>query len=123
MFKVPEKFRVKVHNNALFNTTEADGNNGLFIIPNGNNVLWCIVSDGGGWNHVSIHVGDNKMQYKRCPTWEEMCYAKDVFWDKEDCVVQFHPPKSDYVNVHPYTLHLWQPVGVEIPRPPKEFVG
>lgn len=41
----------------------------------------------------------------------------------EECVVQFHPAKADYVNYHPATLHLWKPVGVPIPKPPPERVG
>jgi len=64
-----------------------------------------------GWEHVSVSVFD------RCPTWQEMCFIKDMFWDDDDCVMQLHPPKADWVNNHPFTLHLWRPIGVEIPRP------
>jgi hypothetical protein len=52
-----------------------------------------------------------------------MCFVKDLFWDDEECVMQLHPPKSDYVNCHPNCLHLWKPVGQDIPRPPSELVG
>lgn len=76
-----------------------------------------IASWGGGWEHVSVSLS------RRCPTWEEMCIIKDIFWDDEECVVQYHPPKSEYVNVHPYCLHLWKKVGVNFETPPKEFVG
>ena len=41
---------------------------------------------------------------------------------EDETVVQYHPPKSDYVNNHPYCLHLWRPHSQEIPRPPKIFV-
>lgn len=67
------------------------------------------------WEHVSVSLPD------RCPTWEEMCFIKSLFWNEEDCVVQYHPPKSDYVNVSNNCLHLWKFKG-EMPRPPKEFV-
>lgn len=68
------------------------------------------------WEHVSVSRPD------RCPTWEEMCFIKALFWDDEDCVIQFHPPKSDYVNNHPYCLHLWRNTsGQELP--PREAVG
>lgn len=67
------------------------------------------------WEHVSVSLPD------RCPTWEEMCFIKSLFWNEEDCVVQFHPPKSDYVNVAKNCLHLWKFKG-EMPRPPKDFV-
>ena len=60
-----------------------------------------VFSWGEGWEHVSIAYTN------RTPTLEEMCKVKDMFWNEEECVVQFHPPKSEYVNVHPYCLHLW----------------
>lgn len=76
-----------------------------------------IASDGRGWEHVSASISN------RCPTWDEMTKIKQLFWDDEDCVIQYHPPKSDYVNNHPYCLHLWRPIDKEIIRPPKSLVG
>ena len=58
----------------------------------------------------------------RCPTWDEMCLVKDIFWQDDECVIQFHPPKSEYVNLHPYCLHLWKKIGEKADLPPKEFV-
>lgn len=58
----------------------------------------------------------------RTPTWEEMCFVKDLFWAEDECVIQYHPPKKDYVNCHPYALHLWKPIGVTIPLPPRDAV-
>lgn len=78
-----------------------------------------IASDGDGWEHVSISLNF------RDPTWDEMCYFKSLFWDEEDFVVQMHPPKSDYVNNHPYCLHLWRKAGTNdfCERPPSLLVG
>ncbi len=84
--------------------------------PHGRELL-VVFSDGEGWEHVSVSLPT------RCPNWPEMCFIKDMFWDAEDCVVQFHPPKSDYVNNHPYCLHLWRPTGTEISRPHWGLVG
>lgn len=73
-----------------------------------------------GWNHVSV-----SKKYE-CPTWEEMCFVKGLFWDDpEDWAVQYHPPKSKYVNNHPYCLHLWQPVEstIQMPFPSDILVG
>lgn len=73
-----------------------------------------VIFSGGdecGWEHVSVSTP------VRTPTWEEMCFVKSLFWDDEDCVMQLHPPRSSYVNNHPYCLHLWRPVSVEIPTP------
>lgn len=69
------------------------------------------------WQHVSVSLAH------RCPTWEEMCRIKALFWTEDETVVQFHPPKSDYINNHKYCLHLWCLKGREIPRPPSVFVG
>jgi len=52
-----------------------------------------------------------------------MCFIKDLFWDVEDVVIQYHPAKSEYVNRHDYCLHLWKPVDFEMLAPPKELVG
>ena len=54
--------------------------------------------------HVSI-----ELYARRLPTWEEMCFVKDIFWDEEEEVVQIHPKKSHYVNLTE-ALHLWRPV-------------
>jgi hypothetical protein len=52
-----------------------------------------------------------------------MCFVKDLFWDEEECVVQFHPPKSKYVNHHTRCLHLWKQIGVVVPMPPTKLIG
>ena len=110
MFHVPEKYRVKT---GPMRSTKSDGNNGQFHINTlkFKRILFTQASDGMGWEHVSVST------YDRCPTWEEMCYVKRLFWDSEDCAVQYHPPSSVYVNDHPYVLHLWRPVGVDLPMP------
>ena len=76
-----------------------------------------IASWGGGWDHVSV------AHPNRTPTWDEMCQVKDVFFGDEECVIQFHPPKSEYVNDHPYCLHLWKNQEQNIELPPSIFVG
>jgi len=73
------------------------------------------------FEHVScqIHVPGNGY---RTPTWDEMCFVKDLFWDDDECVLQYHPPKSSYVNITKNVLHLWKPVDFSIPLPPKQCV-
>ena len=70
-----------------------------------------------GWEHVSVSFTD------RCPTWEEMCKVKDMFWEPEECVIQLHPPQSLYINAHPYALHLWRNTKTEFHLPPSIFVA
>jgi hypothetical protein len=52
-----------------------------------------------------------------------MAQVKRLFWDEDDVVVQFYPRQADYVNLHPFTLHWWRPIGVTIPTPPPSMVG
>lgn len=56
------------------------------------------------------------------PTWEEMCEIKRMFFQEDETVVEYHPAKADYVNLHPLCLHMWRPIGAEMPKPPKIFV-
>jgi hypothetical protein len=70
-----------------------------------------------GWEHVSVSTR------RRPPNWQEMCFVKDLFWDEEECVIQFHPPRSEYVNNHPHCLHLWRPIDDHVRLPPSILVG
>lgn len=68
------------------------------------------------WEHVSVSTQHS------CPTWEEMCFVKDLFWSGSETVIQFHPKLSAYNNVHPFCLHLWKRSGVDMELPPRESV-
>src|SRR4030095_1732030 len=114
-FHVPEASRVMDH--PTMGSTAGDGNNGCFDLdsPEPGWRLVIICSDGSDvaekWEHVSVHayrgrLGDPRKM--RVPTWREMSYIKDLCWDDEDVVMQLHPKKSEYVNNHPYVLHLWR---------------
>ena len=85
--------------------------NGMFRIRLGSQVFIALASNGLGWDHVSV---SNK---KRQPTWDEMCRIKALFFADDDVVVQFHPAKQHYVNVHPNCLHLWRWQQGDFPQP------
>ncbi len=51
-----------------------------------------------------------------------MCFVKNLFWRDDEAVMQIHPKKSEYVNNHPFCLHLWRKADKEIDLPPKGFV-
>lgn len=89
---------------------------GKWMLRHRKPVLAVIASWGGGWDHVSISTP------VRCPTWDEMVMLKDLFFHPTELVIQYHPPKSHYVDVHPYCLHLWRPQEEMIPVPPLEYV-
>ena len=118
MFKVPEKYRVRT---GSFRSSITDGNNGVFKVRSLKikTCLHCIASDGAGWEHVSVST------YSRCPSWKEMSLIKNLFWGCDDLVVQMHPPESDYINNHPYCLHLWRKCDTNefCERPDKSLVG
>jgi hypothetical protein len=58
----------------------------------------------GEWLHVSCSLPD------RLPTWEEMKEVKNKFIGPDKVAVQVFPRESDFVNLHPYCLHLWSPL-------------
>lgn len=125
MKAAPEKYRLKT---GVLGSDASMGNNGFFVIPHyriNNYEIRCQVYDGMGWEHVSITIGQARPQKQptRNPTWEEMCWVKDLFWNEDECVIQYHPAKSEYVSCHPHCLHLWKPIGIELPIPQSIFVG
>ena len=114
-----DKYRLTDHERKCYGTV-GDSNNGCFKVFVGGRSFFVIASNGGGWEHVSVSPCNRKRQ--SCPTWDEMCAIKDLFFDPNECVVQYHPPKSDYVNNHPFCLHLWKPTSADMPRPPVDYV-
>ncbi len=108
-------------------STDADGWNGMFRLSMDGEIVRCVSSDGSEmpdqpqwqWQHVSVSIeGD-----KRPPRWSVMCRIKDLFWEPEDWVVQFHPAHSEYVNFHEGCLHLWKPKIEKLPIPLSLMVG
>lgn len=93
---------------------------GIFNIPLSSEESAIAIADNGlsdsEWEHVSVTTS------YRCLTWEEMCKIKDMFFLEDEAVMQIHPAKKNYVNVHNYTLHLWRPKTKEIPLPPPSLV-
>ena len=133
MFRVPERYRIHT---GTYATTYHAGNNGAFLVRHpkiAHTFLLCIASDGGGFEHVSVTLQTSNVggRHKsalatlnnRCPLWSEMCYIKDLFWTDDETVIQYHPARNDYVNMHPHCLHLWRPTEATIPLPPSIMVG
>jgi hypothetical protein len=121
-FKLPEKYRVTKGPMA----TNPGDPGGFFLVrldPRQPMPLRVIASDGSrdpygnAWDHVSISLPH------RCPSWEEMCEVKALFWDDEDPVMQLHPPKSQWISNHKFCLHLWRPLAQALPLPPASMVG
>lgn len=105
------KYRVR---EGIYKSGDDLGYTGAFHIPKKEypNTVFTVIAceDHEGWDHVSVSLET------RCPTWDEMCYIKDLFWDEEELVIQFHPPKSKYKSFHPYCLHMWKsPQEIKLP--------
>ncbi len=66
-------------------------------------VVWS--RDEDGWEHVSV----SPYSHHITPSWEDMCTLKDMFFDDEELALEFHPRKSQYVNLSKNCLHLWRP--------------
>lgn len=115
-----DKFRLTDYERFIYGR-DGDSSCGCFKVHVGGRSFKVIASIGGGWEHVSVSPWSEKR--KTCPTWDEMCAIKDMFFESEERVVQYHPPKSEYVNQHPYCLHLWRPTVDSMPFPPAIFVG
>lgn len=115
--KVPEEYRIKDGHMA---SDESFGNNGLFLIHFESYDFNVIASDGMDWDHVSVSIHGNP---NRTPSWKQMCFIKDIFWEKDECVIQYHPPESEYVNNHNGCLHLWKPQKEKLPMPDAGMVG
>ena len=103
--------------NQLFVPQETGSIEGLFEIPYGNKKLIVMSGCGDGWDHVSVSLRH------RAPTWEEMCFIKNLFFEKDELVLQFHPPEKDYINCCKNCLHLWRPWNQDIKLPPKEMLA
>ncbi len=122
-FRAPEEYRRRAEEIRLYGGPGGDVY-GVFALPSPRQKgrwLWCVASDGAGWEHVSVHAVEGRRD--ATPTWAEMCAVKDAFWSAEDVVMQLHPRASEYVNRHEHTLHLWRPTSGEIPSPPMVLVG
>ncbi len=57
--------------------------------------------DSRRWLHVSCS------RARRLPSWDDLAEAKSIFVGADRYAYSVLPPKSKYVNIHPFCLHLW----------------
>ena len=60
-----------------------------------------IKNDGSKWLHVSI------ARNGELPTWQELVDVKEKFLGPECLALQVFPPRSRWISIHDYCLHLW----------------
>lgn len=103
----------------MFASEDGDGFNGMFLFRINSLFVVCVASDGRGWQHVSVTLGESTFT----PSWSIMCVIKELFWGDDEWVIQFHPPAGMNVNNHPGCLHLWRPTQEKLPLPDPLMVG
>ena len=134
--KFPESYRFRPTNPNLahFATNPSDPY-GLFLIPGRDakgRALFVQASAGRAadpdsplagdpWDHVSVSLWQDKRG--KCPSWDEMCLIKDLFWEPEEEAIQIHPPASQHVSNHSGCLHLWRHATDPMSLPHSHLVG
>lgn len=79
-------------------------------------LLWHLsISHGRGSAARPLSSADGKAIPGRIPTWEEIHDARYEFCPDEVHMAMILPPKAEYVNVHPTTMHLHELMGSESP--------
>lgn len=85
------------------NASNPGDDHGMFFVPvpkpkKMDTFMAIKVSSGGGWEHVSITMHRKFklgiISLDRTPTWQEMCFVKNLLWDENDTVIQYHPAKK-----------------------------
>lgn len=56
------------------------------------------------WLHVSCAFAD------KLPSWADLREVKTVFCGPKRLALSIMPSEAEYVNIHPYVLHLWCPL-------------
>jgi hypothetical protein len=69
---------------------------GVFVV-----ISESMESDNRRWLHVSCS------RPNRIPTWQDVRRVKDAFVGKNRKAIQVLPCEAEYVNLHPFVLHLW----------------
>ena len=82
----------------------------FYIIPRNGVMLEIITSVQFGWEHLSMVIITPDLD-TRIPTYEEMVFAKGLFWEENEICIEVHPKKSEYVNINPDCLHIWKRIG------------
>lgn len=101
----------------LRGTTDADGWNGIFLVPISGRLYYVRLSDQDGWRHLCAHSTDPKLPPEVIHLLTEAFFADDA------PVVQFLSPS--YLADR-YIIHLWESIEAPMPVPvngPEQTTG
>lgn len=123
MFKFPENDRI-TRNHPLA-TRPNSGEDGMFIFdgPCGAELV-CLAASGKNWEANGLpgaaweHVSVVCRRANRPANQLEVQAVIDRFWTPEDMVMQFHWPLAEGQHLDPLVVHLWAPIGFDVPCPP-----
>jgi hypothetical protein len=110
-------YRLKTPEVLLHYGNWGDHETGVFRVPMiriARSTALVVASANKHWEHISVTIESDR----RCPTWIEMDFIKQLFFFPEETVMQLHVKASDHINIHDFCLHLWRPRDVPIPMPP-----
>lgn len=128
---LPEQLQAGRDTEGRYRSTPADGANGRFVLfcKSTGRTLLVVGSSGSDWplsglpgepwEHVSVSILGRT---SHTPSWGEMDFVRGLFWNDDETVIQFHPPRSLHINFHAGCLHLWKPP-YPVPLPPPETIG
>ena len=130
--EVPKELELARIRKGPLASDESYGLQGYFTLyvgqhPAGFDTIYCIQSSNRhGWDHVScyaIYFDYENNKRARIMGWMEMEYIRSLFFEDDEWVIQYSPPREKRVNVHPYVLHMWRPHDGELATPPQWMVG
>jgi len=78
-----------------------------------------------GWDRVIVQLvarNAKEHQHPTPPTWADMCYIKDIFFNESETVVQYHASSDAHLNIHANVLHLWRLQDGCFPTPPFQCI-
>jgi hypothetical protein len=84
-----------------------------WVRTSGQSLIWSVAreEDGRLWLHISTAYPD------RLPKWGELVAAKEWIAGTDRYAYQVIPPRSRYVNQHPFVLHVFVPLEGDPPLP------
>lgn len=107
-----ESYRIR---HGRLGSDDSFDSNGYFLVPYKEEFLLCLISDSGGWDHVNISLP------ARTPNWEEIEFVRDIFFDAQDIVVIYSPPRLFPYVTNPFHIHMWRRQGHQFPIPNMYF--
>lgn len=96
---LPANWKKIITNHTVVGSIGFESSNGIQVI-----ISELKYSDEKWWRHVSLS------RKSRLPTWEDLKMVKRVFIGKDKKAIQVFPAEDEYVNIHPYVLHLFSPI-------------